>query len=188
MTCGRWSRGFARPNGKIDAERWPFGGLLRDREKKKRNEPNLSQPTLNPMDYDWFPVRRGPRVSDISPFASPEGEEAPTREQVGPPGHSNRATANRAGSEEPSSQTMRAKKRTKRTQFPITTIKSGNLHCWGGTHGASDFAAQNASTARGGHGHQFRASKESTTYGRVRRGNWLTVPSRHAVSPFCAGK
>ena len=172
----------------MDAERWPFWELLPGCEKKKRNEPNLAQPTLNPMGYDWFPVRRGSRVSDISPIASPEGEEAPTREQVGPPGNSNRATANRAGSDELSSQTMRAKKITKRTKFPITTIKYSNLHCCGGTHGASDFAAQNASTARGGHGHQFRASKESTTYGRVRRGNWLTVPSRHAVSPFCAGK
>ena len=53
---------------------------------------------------------------------------------------------------------------------------------------ASYFPAQNTSTARGGDCHQFRAFKESTTYGRIRTRNWLTVPSHHAVSPFCAGK
>ena len=46
------------------------------------------------------------------------------------------------------------------------------------------FPAQNTSAARGGDCHQFRAFKESTTYGRIRTRNWLTVPSRHAVSPF----
>ena len=52
----------------------------------------------------------------------------------------------------------------------------------------SYFPAQNTRSARGGDCHQFRAFKESTTYGRIRRRNWLTVPSHHAVSPFCAGK
>ncbi len=53
---------------------------------------------------------------------------------------------------------------------------------------ASYFPAQNTRSARGGDCHQFRAFKESTTYGRIRTRNWLTVPSHHAVSPFCAGK
>ena len=35
---------------------------------------------------------------------------------------------------------------------------------------------------------QFRVFKEATTYGRIRARNWLTVPSRHAVYPFCDGK
>ncbi len=44
--------------------------------------------------------------------------------------------------------------------------------------------AQNTRTARGGDCYRIRASKESTNYGRVRTRNCLTVPSRHAVSPF----
>ena len=39
------------------------------------------------------------------------------------------------------------------------------------------FPAQNTRSAGGGDCHQFRAFKESTTYGRIRRRNWLTVPS-----------
>ena len=41
----------------------------------------------------------------------------------------------------------------------------------------SYFPAQNTRSARGGDCHQFRAFKESTTYGRIRTRNWLTVPS-----------
>ena len=44
---------------------------------------------------------------------------------------------------------------------------------------ASYFPAQNTRGARGGDCHQFRAFKESTTYGRIRTRNWLTVPSHH---------
>ena len=55
-----------------------------------------------------------------------------------------------------------------------TTARSG---------AASYFPAQNTSTARGGDCHQFRAFKESTTYGRIRTRNWLTVPRRYAISP-----
>ena len=45
-------------------------------------------------------------------------------------------------------------------------------------HKPSYFPAQNTRSARGGDCfHQFRAFKESTTYGRIRTRNWLTVPS-----------
>ena len=53
---------------------------------------------------------------------------------------------------------------------------------------SSYFPARNTRSARGGDCSQFRAFKESTTYGRIRTRNWLTVAGHHAVSPFCAAK
>ena len=52
----------------------------------------------------------------------------------------------------------------------------------------SYFPAQNTRSARGGDCHQFRAFKESTTYGRIRTRNWLTVPdfSRPSLLPRAA--
>ena len=64
--------------------------------------------------------------------------------------------------------------------------------CRSSVRGLSYFPAQNTRSARGGDCHQFRAFKESTTYGRIRTRNWLTVPSyptpagRHSAGPLGA--
>ena len=57
---------------------------------------------------------------------------------------------------------------------PPESLSNALLGCYST---ASYFPAQNTRSARGGGCHQFRAFKESTTYGRIRTRNWLTVPS-----------
>ena len=100
------------------------------REKKKPNKPDFVQPVLSQWVAKGSLDGGAASPATVSPIAS-SGYEGP-RATGGPgPRNSDKTAAIYAGSDEGSAGTMGATKTTKRSQFPLTIIKSSNLHCCG---------------------------------------------------------